>query len=114
MVKQVQLTGFDGPAIYDFTYEQSTIARGCPHTDTTLPATAQVTLLTSVTLPDGSSYQMPVSDYVTNASGFGLGAGPRGCWKASCCRPGARLEINYGDYTSPTMAGCTAGRPRAC
>ena len=47
----------------DFGYNNATIARGCPHNDPLIGWDVQVPLLTSVTQPDGSSYQMPVANY---------------------------------------------------
>jgi RHS repeat-associated protein len=56
-------------ATYQFTYSTQTLGRGCPNTDVghklALGSTAFVPFLTSVTLPDSSTFQMPLSSYIT-------------------------------------------------
>lgn len=70
MVKQVSLAAFAGGlATYDFSYSSATVIRSCPDTDPGTLANATIPFLTSVTLPDGSSYAMPLaSSYVTDAT----------------------------------------------
>jgi hypothetical protein len=60
MVDRVELTAFGGAntATYDFSYTQANLQRACA-TSNLLPLTTDVQLLSSVSLPDGSSYQMP-------------------------------------------------------
>jgi RHS repeat-associated protein len=66
LVDRIELTAFgSATAEYDFTYTQATIRRACA-TSGTLPLQTNVQLLSSLTLPDGSSYQMP--GYVTSAT----------------------------------------------
>lgn len=56
-------------ATYQFTYGTQQIGRSCPNTDVVPPlgqgATVNVPFLTGVTLPDGSTFQMPLSSYIT-------------------------------------------------
>ncbi len=66
----IDLSAFGGAtATYRFNYSSQVIGRGCPNTDVVAPlgqgATVAVPFLTSVTLPDGSAFQMPLSSYVT-------------------------------------------------
>ena len=64
VVDRVELTKFNGgaPAIYQFSYSNTPVVRPCPN----FPAgeTITVPLLTSVALPDGSGFSMPVEDYI--------------------------------------------------
>ena len=108
-VNRVELSTFGSDtvkAVYSFSYsEPTTVYRPCPGNDPAIGPTAQVRLLTAVTLPDGSSYQMPLADYVTEPPAAG----------AECFWPGAirglrlptlgRIEWTYQKYTFPTESG---------
>ncbi|HEV7505183.1 MAG TPA: RHS repeat-associated core domain-containing protein [Thermoanaerobaculia bacterium] len=56
-------------ATYQLTYGSQQIGRSCPNSDTDLPGSqgdrVNVPFLTGVTLPDLSTFQMPLSSYVT-------------------------------------------------
>jgi hypothetical protein len=72
VVSQVDVAAFGGArAIYTFRYNvddsQSVILTGCRNND---PQTANlsVVLLTSLSLPDGTSYSIPVGDYFPNGT----------------------------------------------
>jgi RHS repeat-associated protein len=70
VLDHVVLSAFGGTAAtYQFTYGTQTIGRGCPNTDVQPPlgqgSTVNVPFLTSVTLPDLSTFQMPLSSYIT-------------------------------------------------
>ncbi len=69
-VDHVDLVTFGGtPVTYQFNYATQVIGRPCPHNDTdqtgSLGPTVNVPLLTSVSLPDGSSWKTTAGDYVT-------------------------------------------------
>ncbi len=75
MVKQIRLEAFSGTlATYGFGYSNATVIRSCPDTDSGTTTNASIPFLTSVTLPDGSAYSMPIaptpqeSSYVTDAT----------------------------------------------
>jgi hypothetical protein len=71
VLTQIDLAGFNGTrSVYTFGKTNSTIARGCGSEDPTLPATVDVSFLSSMTLPDGSSYAMPT--YATTGCATGL------------------------------------------
>lgn len=67
MVKQVRLAAFGGTtANYDFSYASTSVLRSCPDTDPATGTNASIQFLTGVTLPDGSSYSMPLAtSYIT-------------------------------------------------
>ena len=74
VVDRVELKAFGGTtATYQFAYAVQTIGRACPHNDNdqtgSVGSTVSVPLLTSVTLPDGSSWKNTASDYVTALPG---------------------------------------------
>jgi RHS repeat-associated protein len=108
LVNRVELAAFGSTtATYSFNYSSVTIVRGCPHTDPLLSNPVQVPLLTSVSLPDGSSYQMPVSDYITEVP---PGSNDPGCRASGAIRgltlpTLGRLEWTYQDYRYPDGAG---------
>jgi hypothetical protein len=69
-VDRVDLAAFNGQrAVYTFNYNVDdgllVVLRGCSNTDPNTSSMA-VALLTRLTLPDGSSYAMPSSDYFGN------------------------------------------------
>ena len=69
VVTHVDLQAFNGTtAIYQFQYTEQQVGRACPHDDTAINAGVVLPLLTGVVLPDGSSYQAAVSDYITAVS----------------------------------------------
>lgn len=101
VVSRVELTSFNdvtnaSPAIYQFNYTNVSLPLPCPH----LPQGEFMTvpLLTSLVLPDNSSYQMPTGDYITGGS-------------ASCHTIGkieritlptlGKIEWAYGIYSYP-------------
>ncbi len=75
LVTKVELAAFGGgTAIYTLNYAPSLVERPCPFIPGVFPDThqfylppqADVQLLTSITLPDGSRYRMPASEYITS------------------------------------------------
>jgi len=72
-LSSVVLTAFGGTtATYSFTYADTSIDRSPKDDDPTTSATVTVPLLTAVTLPDGSSYSLPVAtSYNTTTSDTG-------------------------------------------
>jgi RHS repeat-associated protein len=101
LVDHVDLTSFAGTATYGFIYETRTIARGCPHTDPGLGANVAVKLLTGVSLPDGSSYSMPVTDYNVDQAGTGPGCRTSGVLLGLRLPTWGRLQWTYQDYVFP-------------
>ncbi|MFL6198334.1 MAG: hypothetical protein ACJ76J_04085, partial [Thermoanaerobaculia bacterium] len=98
VVGSVVLTAFNGTtATYTFGYTQVTIPRACPDND---PETGDVIvpLLTSVSLPDGSSWSMPTSDYHLNGT---AGCRLPGVLKAITTPVLGRVEWGYGAYGFP-------------
>ncbi len=82
VVTRVDLQAFNGQtATYQLQYTEQQVGRACPHDDTAIANSATVPLLTGVLLPDGSSYQAAVSDYITSA----------GATTASCTDAGGNL-----------------------
>jgi RHS repeat-associated protein len=104
-VERVELAAAGGAtAVYGFGYTAATVPRAYPHNDPALSAQVGVQLLTSLTLPDGSSYQMPVADYftapVTNDEKRASGA-IRGLRLPTL----GRLEWTYQAYAFPAWSG---------
>jgi YD repeat-containing protein len=98
VVGSVVLTAFgDTTATWTFGYSEPTIPRACPDTDPeTLPIA--VPLLTSVSLPDGSSWSMPTTDYHLDQS---AGCRLPGVLKAITTPVLGRVEWGYGGYGFP-------------
>ncbi len=87
VVDRIELTAFAGAkATYQFNYAVQTIGRACPHNDTdqknSVGSMVSVPLLTSVSLPDGSSWSNTASDYVIT-----LPSGPS--WPDNACTENA-------------------------
>jgi len=103
MVDRVELKAFGTttPAVYDFSYAQVTINRGCPNQDA-LNKTVTVQLLTSVSRPDGSLWRMLTSDYVTTAPQTGSGCRASGAIQAMTLPTLGRLEWTWQDYQFPS------------
>ncbi|MFY9824607.1 MAG: RHS repeat-associated core domain-containing protein [Thermoanaerobaculia bacterium] len=77
VLDHIDLAAFGGgTATYRFTYSPQTIGRGCPNTDVNhllaQGPTVLVPLLTSIALPDQSTFQMPLSSYVTALPADGI------------------------------------------
>ncbi len=101
VVGSVVLAAFNGAtATYGFNYESVSIPAACPNTDPQT-STYQVPLLTSVTLPDGSSYSMPVGDYHLDQS---VSCRLPGVLKAITTPVLGRIEWGYGGYAFPTAS----------
>jgi RHS repeat-associated protein len=97
-VDHVDLVTFGGVTVtYQFNYATQVIGRPCPHNDTdqmgSLGPTVNVPLLTSVSLPDGSSWKTTAGDYVTT-----IPSGPT--FPANACTENAG---NLTAWTLPTL-----------
>lgn len=69
VVDHVDLQAFGAAtAVYQFQYAEQVVGFACPHNNPQAGSALLVPLLTSVTLPDNSSYQAAVSDYITAVS----------------------------------------------
>lgn len=98
VVGSVVLTAFNGStATWTFGHTQVTIPRACPDND---PQTGNVIvpLLTSVSLPDGSSWSMPTTDHHLDQS---AGCRLPGVLKAITTPVLGRVEWGYGAYGFP-------------
>ncbi len=108
VVDRVELTAFGGTstATYTFGYTPATIRRPCPHNEDplVLPLTVQVQLLTSVALPDGSSYSMPSSDYVVNAPDSGPACRTSGSILGLKLPTLGKVEWIYMEYIFPSQS----------
>jgi RHS repeat-associated protein len=115
VVDHVDLAAWDDPAtpptspdlsIYSFSYTAATIPRAWPDAPGNLqndPVTTDslsVQLLTGVTLPDGSSYSMPVADYYT--SNPSANSQLAGRIKGLRLPTRGKLEWTYTTYRFPT------------
>jgi RHS repeat-associated protein len=98
VVGSIVLTAFgDTTATWTFGYSEPTIPRACPDSDPeTLPIA--VPLLTSVSLPDGSSWSMPTTDYHLDQT---AGCRLPGVLKAITTPVLGRVEWGYGGYGFP-------------
>jgi RHS repeat-associated protein len=101
VVDRVVVKAFNGgTATYTFNYTTATIARGCdPTPDTVLPASETVSLLTGITLPDGSAFSMPVSDYNTGTPG--TCSSISGHLQGMKLPTGGKMEWSWQSYTFP-------------
>jgi len=106
ILSQVVVTAFNGTtATWDFGVSYPAMSRHCD-TDPQTPDTVSVPLLTSISLPDGSSYSIATTDYdrgdgvaCNNASGQ-----LRGITLPTL----GRLEWDYTTWVYPTSSGsCT-------
>lgn len=104
VVDRVELTGFGATtSTYTFGYSSATIRRPCPHNEDpdVMPVTAQVQFLTSLTLPDGSSFSMPGTDYVTDAPTSGALCRGSGSIRGLTLPTLGKLAWEYMEYRFP-------------
>lgn len=73
-----------------------------PHSDSTLGDFVQVQLLTSVSLPDGSTFSMPSSDYVVDAPGSGPACRTSGSIRGIKLPTLAKIEWTYMEWMFPS------------
>jgi RHS repeat-associated protein len=105
VVDRIELTTTNAavPATYTFGYTSSnSMLRPCPHNDPTLGDFVQVQLLTSVTLPDGSTYAMPSSDYVVNAPDSGPACRTSGSIRGIKLPTLGKIEWTYMEWMFPS------------
>jgi RHS repeat-associated protein len=104
-VDRVVVPSFGGGlATYQFQYKIQTITRGYPNRDLNVSSNVTVPFLTGVTLPDGSSYGMGLSDYFITSSPMGaMGDGVFGSGSiVSLTLPTlGRIEWSYQSYGFP-------------
>jgi RHS repeat-associated protein len=108
VIKKASLAGFGGTtADYEFEYDDTLITRGAPHVPDYAeePADIHVPLLTSIKLPDLSSYKMPSGDY--DLTGAKSSPKLRGVITGIELPTGARIEWGYQGPTSETVGGVT-------
>jgi RHS repeat-associated protein len=98
VVGSVELTAFGGTtATYTFNYISLSIPPACPNNDPEIDG-YQLPFLTSVELPDGSSYSMPSGDYFLNGS---VNCRLPGVLKAITTPLLGRVEWIYANYSFP-------------
>ncbi|MES1243845.1 MAG: RHS repeat-associated core domain-containing protein [Acidobacteriota bacterium] len=98
VVGSVVLTAFGGAtATYTFNYVSLNIPPACPHNDPVIDGYL-VPFLSSVELPDGSSYSMPPGDYHVNKS---VNCRLPGVLKAITTPLLGRIEWTYANYDFP-------------
>lgn len=105
VVDRVELTTTNTavPATYTFGYtSSSTMLRPCPHNDPILDDSVQVQLLTSVTLPDGSTWSMPSSDYVVDAPDSGPACRTSGSIRGLKLPTLGKIEWTYMEWMFPS------------
>jgi RHS repeat-associated protein len=103
VVDRVVLTAFGGTtATYTFNYTDADVTRACGDNDPETGATERVPLLVGVTLPDGSTYSMPTTDYDTAG---GTCPHHAGHIKGMTLPTKGRLEWDYQNYAFPTESG---------
>lgn len=108
VVKTISLAAFGGAnAIYEFNYEDKLMTRGSPHVPDfpEEPKDVHVPFLTSIELPDNSSYKIPIGDY--DLTGAESSAKMRGVITGIELPTGARIEWEYQGPTSETVGGET-------
>ena len=97
-VSQVVLTAFGGTtATYTFNYTASVIHRSCQDMDPQDPPTVGVTFLSSITLPDGSSWSMP--QYDTETAGCSVGADVNGVLENLGLPTGGHIAYQWQQHT---------------
>ena len=108
LVSTVNLAAFGGAtATYSMQYAITAVDRECAHTDTGsggLPVTANLPLLTRITQPDGSTFAMSPSDYLTTA-GDRNSCLSTGSLRGLGLPTGGRLEWTYQTYAFPEGTG---------
>lgn len=112
VVDHVDLAAFNGgdPAVYTFQYTEQDVGLACPHNEAAGGSSALVPLLTGVFLPDGSSYQAPVSDYITAVSANGTLCTDAGGYLTGLRLPTlGKLEWTWQKYLFPSGS---AQKPR--
>jgi RHS repeat-associated protein len=108
VVSSLSLSGFGGsPAAFAMTYATTPVTRPCPHDDANdgaISSIATVPLLTRIALPDGSTYEMPASDYITSSTALATCRFP-GSIRGLELPTGGRLEWTYQVYSFPDGSG---------
>jgi hypothetical protein len=100
-VDHIELAAFGGAtAVYQFGYTMQAVGRACPNSDTSLGNTVTVPLLTSLALPDGSSYHNTVNDYVIAPPSNGLCTEHAGNLLGLSLPTEGRLEWSWQTYAS--------------
>lgn len=100
---QIDLSGFNATrSVYNFTNTIVSIPRGCGDTDPLTATSVDVSLLSGITFPDGSSYAMPL--YSSDAANCQSGL----LRKLRLPTQGS-IEWDYTNWTFPIPAGDTRG-----
>ena len=95
-----------GSATYGFNYADLSVHRACPSNDLLFPSPITQSFLTGVTLPDGSSWSMPASSYITSTTACRT----YGDLTTLVLPTRGQLQWSYSDYLYPPE---TAGFKRA-
>jgi RHS repeat-associated protein len=98
-VQTVVVPTFNGGyATYGFEYTDLTVPRPCPSNDPAFPSPIIESFLTKVTLPDGSSWAMPASSYITSTTDCKT----YGELTSLVVPTRGQLQWSYGRYSFPT------------
>ncbi len=100
-VASVVVPAFNGGyATYGFSYTDPPLSlnRACPSNDPTFPSPISQSFLTGVSLPDGSSWAMPASSYVTSTA---ANCKTYGDLTGLVLPTGGQLKWSYSNYTFP-------------
>lgn len=106
-VDRVDLQAFGGQtASYLFSYSGATaIGRAAPHNDPAMAPQANVIFLTGITLPDASSYSIPVSSYETSVATGAPNSRSSGAIRRLRLPTLGYLEWDFQDYSFSTESG---------
>lgn len=103
VILRIDLTAFGGATgQYFFNYDTLMIQRAAPHVPNVAeyPPNINVPFLTSVTMPDGSSYQMPVNTSYDLTGEYST-AKTRGIIRGATLPTGARINWEYRAIDNP-------------
>ena len=101
-VASVVVPAFNGGyATYGFSYTNPPLSlnRACPSNDPAFPSPISQSFLTGVSLPDGSSWAMPASSYVTSTA---ANCKTLGELTSLVLPTGGQLKWSYNNYSYPT------------
>ncbi len=107
LLTKVELAAFaGGTAEYALTYEQGALDRPCLHDSPIVPVGTHAAFLTSITLPDGSSFTAALDDYHRladdEAMAENLSCHARGTLRQLTLPTGGAIGWRYGVYRFPT------------
>ncbi len=100
LVSQIDLQAFGGArAITTLQYSYASLPRPCPDNDPATSVNVTVPLLTGITMPEGLSYAMPLSDHYLDQS---IHCRLPGVLKGLRLPTLGRIEWTFGQYSFPS------------